>query len=81
MSTPIYKLIYDRRRRASNTHEGSIELRITFNSIQKFVTSGVRVYPNQWKDERIVNRFDASELQNTLDYFVLQTRKIVNVGR
>ena len=78
MSTPIYKLIYDRRRRASNTHEGSIELRITFNSIQKFVTSGVRVYPNQWKDERIVNRFDASELQNSLDYFVLQTRKIVN---
>lgn len=34
MSTPIFKLIFDRRHRASATKEGAIELRITYNRIQ-----------------------------------------------
>lgn len=78
MATPFYKLIFDRRRRASSTKEGSVELRITYNGIQRFVTTGVRCLPKQWKNDQIINRFDATEVQNTLDLFVFQTRKIVN---
>lgn len=78
MGTPIFKLIYDRRHRASNTKEGAIELRITYNRIQKHATTGVRVLPKQWKNGRIVNRLDAFELQHSLDVFVLNARKVVN---
>lgn len=77
MGVPIFKLIYDRQKRASRTKEGAIELRITYNRVQRFVTTGVRVYPNQWKDGVIIKRLDALELQRTLDLFVAEARKVV----
>lgn len=78
MSTPIFKLIFDRRHRASATKEGAIELRITYNRIQKHATTSVRVLPRHWKNGRVVNRLDAMELQQTLDTYVLNARKIIN---
>lgn len=78
MGTPTLKLIYDRRHRASSTKEGAIELRITYNRIQKHATTGVRVLPRQWRNGTIVNRLDAAELQQTLDLFVAHARKIIN---
>lgn len=76
--TPIFKLVFDRKKRATNTKEGVIELRITYNRIQRFAVTGFRVLPKQWRDGRIVNRLDALELQNALDMYVLNARKIVN---
>ena len=78
MGTPVFKLLFDRRKRASKTKEGAIELRITYNRIQKHVTTGVRVLPKQWKDGFIVNRLDAVELQQSLDMFVAHARKVIN---
>ena len=78
MGTPIYKLLFDRCGRASNTKEGAIELRITYNRIQRYVTTGVRVYPKEWRKDRIVNRVDAFEMQNTLDHFVANAKRVVN---
>ena len=78
MGTPVFKLIFDRRHRASNTKEGAIELRITYNRIQRFATTGVRVLPKQWKDGFIVNRTDAFELQQALDQFVTKARRTIN---
>ena len=62
MGVPIFKLVYDRQKRASRTKEGAIELRITYNRVQRFVTTGVRVYPNQWRDGVITKRLDVLEL-------------------
>lgn len=78
MGTPTFKLIYDRRHRASSNTEGAIELRITWNRVQKHVTTGVRVLPRHWRNGQIVNRIDAAELQRTLDSFVMSARRIVN---
>lgn len=78
MGTPVFKLIFDRRHRATSTKEGAIELRITYNRIQKHATTGVRVLPKQWKNGFIVNRPDALELQKTLDLFVTKARRVVN---
>lgn len=78
MGTPTFTLIYDRRHRATSSKEGAIELRITYNRIQKHATTGVRVLPRQWKNGYIVNRLDALELQHTLDIFVANARKVVN---
>lgn len=78
MGVPILKVLFDRQKRASKTKEGAIEVRITYNRVQRFVTTGVRVLPNQWRDGRIVKRVDAFELQHTLDVFVAHVRKTVN---
>ena len=53
-------------------------MRITYNRIQKYATTGVRVLPKQWKNGFIVNRPDALELQETLDLFVTKARRVVN---
>lgn len=78
MGTPVFQVVFDRNHRASNTKEGAIEVRITYNRIQKHVTTGVRVLPKQWRRGCIVNRLDAFELQHTLDMFVSKARRIVN---
>lgn len=78
MGVPVLKVLYDRQKRASKTKEGAIEVRITYNRVQRFVTTGVRVLPNQWRDGRIVKRVDAFELQHALDVFVAHVRKTVN---
>lgn len=78
MSTPIFKLVFDRQKRASKTKEGSVELRITYKRVQRFATTGVRVLPSQWKDGKIVKRLDAFEIQHALDLFVAKARKVVN---
>lgn len=39
MGIPTLKLLFDRQKRASRTKEGAIELRITFNRVQKHVTN------------------------------------------
>lgn len=78
MGTPTLTLMFDRRKRASKTKEGSIELRITFNRVKRYATTGVRVFPREWKNGTIVNRLDAYELQRTLEQFVAHARKVIN---
>lgn len=78
MGTPTLTLMFDRRKRASKTKEGSIELRITFNRVKRYVTTGVRVFPGEWKNGAVVNRLDAYELQRTLDQFVVHARRVIN---
>ncbi len=78
MGIPTLKLLFDRQKRASRTKEGAIELRITFNRVQKHVTTGVRVFPGQWRNGMIVNRIDGYELQHSLDLFMAHARKVIN---
>lgn len=78
MGTPTLKLMFDRNKRASKTKEGSIELRIGFDRKKKYATTGVRVFPREWRNGRIVHRLDAIELQRTLDEFVANARGIIN---
>ena len=79
MGTPILKLVFDRKKRASRVKEGSVELRITYERRQYFVSTGVRLSPKQWREPgQVTNRLDAFELQRTLDVFVSQARKILN---
>lgn len=78
ISTPILTFVYDRRKRASNHKEGSVELRITFERRQKFITTGVRLLPKQWKNGQVVNRLDALELQETLETVMVKVRKVIN---
>lgn len=76
MGLPLFKLVFDREKRASETKEGSIQLRITYDRKQCFITTGVRCFPKQWhRSGKIVNRLDAFEMQRTLDEFVTHAKK------
>jgi integrase len=50
MIIPQIKFVFDRKHLASNIKKGVIELRITFNRKQKFITTGVKCFPGEWYD-------------------------------
>lgn len=77
-ATPILQFVFDRHKRATAIKTGSVELRITYNRVQRFVTTGVRVLPRHWRNGNIINRLDSYELQQTLDIFMANARRIVN---
>ena len=50
MIIPQIKFVFDRKHLASNIKRGVIEMRITFNRKQKFITTGVKCFPGEWDD-------------------------------
>ena len=60
------KLIFDRRKTASRTREGYIEVRITIDRTTKYISTGVRVHKNEWATDRVINRQDADTLNERL---------------
>jgi hypothetical protein len=75
---PILKFIFDRRKRASATKEGSIELQITFHRKAKFMATGIHVLPREWKNGQVTNRQDALQLNTSLSVVMGNARRIVN---
>lgn len=51
MGVPIIRFLFDRRHVASENKKGSVELVITHNKQRKYLSTGVKCYPHQWKDD------------------------------
>lgn len=68
MRVPKVKLVYDRRHQSSPEKEGAVDLRVCFDCKQKFLSTGVKVYPRQWdsKNECVKLRNDATSLNKAL---------------
>lgn len=60
------KVIFDRRKTASRTREGYVEVRVTIDRVTKYISTGVRVHKNEWATDRVVNRQDADVLNERL---------------
>ncbi len=73
--TPLVKFVYNRRHTATGTHEASVELRITYQGKQKYINTGIRVLPRQWRRDSVVNRPDAEIINKTLDELLTEVRK------
>jgi len=52
MIIPQIKFVFDRKHLASNNNKGVIDLRITYNRKQKFITTGVKCFPGEWDAAR-----------------------------
>ena len=78
IQVPIMKFVFDRHKRATATKAGSVELLITLDRQKKYVTTGVRCLPKQWRNGNIVGSLDASQLNETLNMLMSNARKVVN---
>jgi hypothetical protein len=47
--TPNLTFVYDRRCQASKTRQAAVELRITANRERKYISTGIKLYPKEWK--------------------------------
>jgi len=78
MDTIYIKLIFDRKKKSSTKKEGSVEIRLSQSRRSLYLPTGVRILPKHWHDGQVVNRFDAQQLQKTLDIMVGQVRQTMN---
>ena len=74
---PQVSFIYDRRRIASPEQKAAVELRITYDGKQKYISTGVMLYPIQWKKGTIINCPDAVQISRTLDKLLSNVRNII----
>ena len=59
---PQVSFIYDRKKTASPTTKSPVEMRITYDYKQKYISTGIKLYPNQWKNGKIVNCPDIMQI-------------------
>ena len=74
---PILTYIYNRYGKASPTHDAVIELRIAYKNKQKYLSTGIRLFPKEWQRGRVVNRLDAAILNKTLDKLMVDVRQVI----
>ena len=63
---PKVVFVYDRYSKASISRKAAIEIRITYNRKQKYISTGISVFSNQW-DNGIINHPNAVSLNKILN--------------
>ena len=74
---PQLNFIYDRRKIATPIKKSSVELRITYNYKQKWISTGIQLFPYQWKNGKIVDCPDIIQISQTLDKMLRDVRQII----
>ena len=74
---PVVRLIYNRYHKASDTKDAVIEVRIYYMGKAKWISTGIRVFPKEWRNGRIVGRGDAMQLNRQLDKIIADVRQVV----
>ncbi len=76
------KFIFDRKKRSTNTKPGVIEIEVKFDGSRKWISTGIKVLPSQWKKDEIVKHPEAAVLNNELQkiYNALHTRLQIMVS-
>ena len=72
------KIVFDRRKTASRTREGIIEIRVIIDRKAIYLSTGVRVHKNEWASGMIVNRSDAEVLNQRLAIMSEKVGRAVN---
>lgn len=61
------RVVFDRKHQATATHTGLVQIEVRHNAQRRFLTTGVKVYKNQFKNGRVVGRSDADTLNNRIN--------------
>lgn len=72
---PQVTLIYDRYKKASSLRTATIEVRISYNRKQKYISTGIRVLQSQWRKGRIANSPNSVMLNMELDNILNKVRQ------
>lgn len=79
MKYPKITIVYDRRHVASQAHNGSVEICVTYAQKRTFIGTGVRVKKNEWNKAGFVcRRADAEDLNDMMNARLKDVRDRVN---
>ena len=73
---PHLTYIYDRYKKATNSIPASVELRITYNRKQKYISTGIRLLKGQWKKGVVTGRPDAVALNQYLNRILMKAGEL-----
>ena len=76
-NTPKIALVYDRYSKANGTTKASLEIRITHNRKQKYLSTGIMLLPKQWKRGLVTNCADALQLNQIINKMLVDIRKVI----
>lgn len=71
------RVVYDRKNQATTKKAGLVQLEITFESKRKFMSTGIKVYKNQWRAGRICGRGDAQALNDQINDQIKDINQLV----
>lgn len=67
MKRPSSRLVFDRKKVASKNKKGLVQVEITLDRKRKWISTGVKVYSDQWDDRKwVVASLDAKKLNDIL---------------
>lgn len=75
--TPLLEYVWNRYKKATSTKEAVVELRITYERKQKYMSTGIRLLPKHWHHGVVVNRIDAIQLNQFLEKLMVDVRKVI----
>jgi site-specific recombinase XerD len=76
---PQIHLIYNRYKKASSTKKAVVEIRVTYNYQQKYISTGIWLYPHQWNKGKIINCEDILQINQTLEKLVDNVKQAIHL--
>lgn len=75
-----FNFVYDRKHVAKAGKPGTVEIRFTFNRRQKYISTGVKVCPNEWDYQKgtVIRHPEKNELNQRLMAIHAKASKIVS---
>lgn len=71
-------VVFDRKKTATKTKEGAVEIRVTYQRKQRYIATGVRVKKNEWTGTEVAGRHDADELNRAIGMRLADVRRALN---
>nr|DAI38069.1 MAG TPA: Integrase [Caudoviricetes sp.] len=75
-----FNIVYDRKHVTKNGKQGSVEIRFCLNRKQKYFSTGIKVFANEWDNQacKVIRHPDKNEFNQRLTAIRIKANKIVN---
>ena len=67
MSYPTVSVVFDRRKKANNRTPGFIEIRVGYQYTRKYISTGLKVLPKNWKNGRVTGVMEAKTMNQRIE--------------
>lgn len=64
MNNLSVRLVFDRKHVATKKHQASVQLEVTYERKRKFISTGIKLYSDQWSKDQKVKNHPQSSLYN-----------------
>lgn len=79
MKYPVLRFVFDRKHTASKTTKGTVQIEILFERKRKWLSTGVRLYFDQWSEKtKVKNTVQSLDLNERLDTQMRNINEFIN---